>query len=167
MTSGGLTRTPTPCLAAASSRARRLRSCDSEPRCAAFTLYDQGAQGHCCILRKVKRQEHSSVFSLSCVKGSSGRGHRPGHKVSLHSSCPFDTFNERAAEVDNACCSEQSPCPPGQMVPGVCDLSCAIAYTALYTDCRTMPSSIAQLDHTASLDRLSRQCLARDMHADA
>ena len=78
MTSGGLTRTPTPCLAAASSRARQLRSCDSEPRCAAFTLYDQGAQGHCCILSKVKRQEHSSVFSLSCVKGSSGRGHRPG-----------------------------------------------------------------------------------------
>jgi hypothetical protein len=143
--------------------------CDSEARCVAFTLYDPGTLGHCYIQSGIKHQEHSTVFSLSCVKDSSGSGHRRAQGISTliadAPSCPFDTFNERAAEVDNACCTEQNPCPAGQMVPGMCDLSCAIAYAALYSDCHTMLSSIAQLDQMASLDRFSQQCLVRDMHA--
>ena len=51
-------------------------------------------------------------------------------------TCPFETFNDRSAELNAVCCTGGDCVDKG--LPPTCSFDCAVVYNSLYDDCYTL-----------------------------
>lgn len=76
-----------------------------------------------------------------------GSGHRRTQGlIGLHhhtneESCPWDTFNDRAEQVNAACCyADPTICTAG--VPTQCDAQCAVVFPTFFEECSETAATI-------------------------
>ena len=91
-----------------------------------------------------------------------GTGHRRTQGlIGLHThmeyeQCPWDTFNDRADQVNRACCyGPGGECANG--IPTACDAECAVVFPSFLSDCRETASAILGSNMEA-YEALEAQC---------
>ena len=98
--------------------------------------------------------------------GSSGGGHRRAQMFggmfgNLNAdTCPFETFNERSAELNAVCCTGGDCVDRG--LPPTCSFDCAVVYNSLYDDCYTLLSSMVGEALMPTYDNFADQCFNFD-----
>ena len=75
-------------------------------------------------------------------------------------TCPFETFNERSAELNAVCCTGGDCVDRG--LPPTCSFDCAVVYNSLYDDCYTILSSMVGEALMPTYDNFADQCFNFD-----
>jgi hypothetical protein len=102
----------------------------------------------------------------NAAAGNSGGGHRRAQMFggmfgNLDADiCPFDTFNERSAELNAVCCTG-GDCV-GNGLPPTCSFDCAVVYNSIYDDCYTLLSTMVGPDLLPTYDNFADQCFNFD-----
>ena len=104
-----------------------------------------------------------------------GAGRRQLQGLNFHHSaesnlCPFQTFDDRAMEVNNACCDQAlattstTGCTSGGSdgVPTECDITCALTFVPFMEECATIIQRVLD-DEMAAFETLSDTCHSQDV----
>ena len=78
--------------------------------------------------------------------------------------CPWDRFDERAAEVVEVCCGEESTslvCQNGNNFPTSCSIECAVVFHSFHTYCNNLLHHVMDAEHIADFDQFEGMCMAK------